>query len=198
MHRPRTQTSNPRPPPRGAGGAVGGFRAPADESWPRASLHPTLLLSRPFARAGPQSSLGSSADTGMRVKAARAHAHPGSAMRAPSRAIGPPREYHLRRPFHRFCEATSRRAPSANSPNGDLTDSFVPSDGRAVTYRAVRRRRRQPHSSGRSERTPVCLSSFSPWSSRNVPSSSGSASSFASPARDFSASHRSSRRWPAG
>jgi hypothetical protein len=35
------------------------------------------------------------------------------------------------RPFHRFCEATSRRAPSAE-PERDLTDSFVPSDGRAA------------------------------------------------------------------
>ena len=35
--------------------------------------------------------------------------------------------------FHRFCEATSRRdRPLA--ADGHLTDSFVPSDGSAVSY----------------------------------------------------------------
>ena len=41
---------------------------------------------------------------------------------------------------HRFCEATSRE-PSAEPPNGDLTDSFVPSDGRPVDCRAGTRGR---------------------------------------------------------
>jgi regulator of protease activity HflC (stomatin/prohibitin superfamily) len=31
--------------------------------------------------------------------------------------------------LHRICDATSRRAPPATTPNGDLTDSIVPSDG---------------------------------------------------------------------
>ena len=44
--------------------------------------------------------------------------------------------------FLRFCEAHSRRAPSAN-PNGDLTDSFVPATEDPIRTDAEGRRQRR-------------------------------------------------------
>ena len=54
-------------------------------------------------------------------------------------------------PIHRSCEATSRRAPPATRRTANRTDSFVPSDGRAVLSKSSR----TPHGGRCSGRSPT-------------------------------------------
>ena len=62
-HRPAVKTSNPRLSPRGAGRAVGGIRAWAENSGRRASSCSTLLLSRAFVCADVKAVVGELSDS---------------------------------------------------------------------------------------------------------------------------------------
>jgi hypothetical protein len=52
--------------------------------------------------------------------------HAATSMSEIGPARAPERDTMVAGPLHRFCEATSRRAPPGQVPSGDLTDSFSP------------------------------------------------------------------------